>query len=70
MVLLNGSRLVLLLGDSHRNMVWIMRRHLLVYKMTFIRTLIALVAARWWLFYQMDVKNTFLNGDLYKIVYM
>ena len=39
-------------------------------KMTSIRTLIALAAARRWPLYQMDVKNTFLNGDLSEVVYM
>ena len=39
-------------------------------KMTFIRTLIALVAARRWPLYQMNVKNVFMNGGLCEIVYM
>jgi len=41
-----------------------------VAKMTSIRTLIALDVARWWPLYQMDIKNTFLNGDISEIVYM
>ena len=41
-----------------------------VVKMTSIRTLIAFAAARRWSLYQMDVKNAFLNGDLYEVVYM
>ena len=42
----------------------------LVTKMISIRALIALAAARRWLLYQMDVKNTFLSGDLSEVVYM
>ena len=41
-----------------------------VIKMTSIRTLIALAAARRWPLYKMDIKNAFLNGDLFEIVYM
>ena len=39
-------------------------------KMLFICTLIVLAAARRWPLYQMDVKNTFLSGDLSEVVYM
>jgi len=39
-------------------------------KMIYIRILIVLIAARRWPLYQMDVKNTFLNGDLSEVVYM
>ena len=38
--------------------------------MTSICTLLALVAACQWPIYQMDVKNTFLNGEQSEIVYM
>ena len=64
MVLLNVTRLIPLLGDSHMSMVLIMRRNSLVAKITSILTLIALVAARRWPLYQIDLKNVFLNCDL------
>lgn len=38
--------------------------------MTFARTAIALAASYSWPIYQIDVKNTFLNGDLIEVVYM
>ena len=38
--------------------------------MTSIRTILALAAANQWPFYQIDVKNAFLNGDLSEVVYM
>ena len=41
-----------------------------VARLTSVRCLIAVVAFRRWPLYQMDVKNTFLNGDLNKEVYM
>lgn len=37
---------------------------------TTVRTLIAMVAASSWTISQMDVKNTFLHGDLHDKVYM
>ncbi len=42
----------------------------LVAKMTTIRAIIAMVAAKGWSLHQMDVKNVFLHGDLHEEVYM
>jgi hypothetical protein len=42
----------------------------LVAKMTTVRTIIAMVAAKGWSFYQLDVKNIFLHGNLQKEMYM
>ena len=41
-----------------------------VARLSSVRTLIAVSAARKWPFFQMDVKNDFLNGELSKEVYM
>ena len=41
-----------------------------VARLTSIRCLIAVAAIRRWPLYQMDVKNAFLNRDLYEEVYM
>jgi hypothetical protein len=41
-----------------------------VAKMTTVRTIIAMVAAKGWSLHQMDVKNVFLHGDLQEEVYM
>jgi len=35
-----------------------------VAKMAFVRLFIAMAALQQWIFYQLDVKNAFLNGDL------
>jgi len=42
----------------------------LVAKMTIIRVIIAMVAAKGWSLHQMDVKNVFLHGNLQKKVFM
>jgi len=42
----------------------------LVAKMTTVRAIIAMEAAKGWSLHQMDVKNVFLHGDLEEEVYM
>jgi len=39
-------------------------------KLTTLRCLFTIAAARNWFTYQLDVKNTFLHGDLHEIVYI
>ena len=41
-----------------------------VARLSYVRTLIAIFAARKWSLFQMDVKNDFLNGELSEEVYM
>lgn len=38
--------------------------------MTFVRTLLGVAAVIHWPLWQMDVKNTFLDGDLQETIYM
>ncbi|GJW98943.1 ribonuclease H-like domain-containing protein [Tanacetum coccineum] len=42
----------------------------LVVKSGIIQIVLSLVTSRHWLVYQLDVKNSFLHGDLSKTVYM
>ena len=51
-------------------MVWITPRLSLVAKLNSILIIISLVANLDWPLHQLDVKNTFLHGDLNEIVYM
>lgn len=41
-----------------------------VAKMVIVRTIISMATSRGWNLFQMDVNNTFLQGDLYGEVYM
>ncbi len=41
-----------------------------VAKMTIVRAIITMAAAKGWSLHQMDVKNAFLHGDLQEEVYM
>lgn len=42
----------------------------MVAKMTFVRTLLRVAVVIHWPLWQMDVKNTFLDGDLQETMYM
>ena len=41
-----------------------------VAKMDSIRLTLAIAATQWWVVHQMDVKNSFLHGDLSEEIYM
>ena len=41
-----------------------------VFKMTVVRTILAIVASQSWELHQIDVKNAFLHGDLQEEIYM
>jgi hypothetical protein len=69
MVLLIGIKLNLLLEVLRKSTVWTMRRVLLML-LAFVHALLTIVASCHWSLFQMDVKNTFLNGDLSEEVYM
>jgi hypothetical protein len=47
-----------------------MRRHLLLWRDTWNRAIMALAAKLGWKLHQMDVKTTFLNGVVEEEVYM
>jgi hypothetical protein len=56
--------------DLHRNKVLIMRRLFPHKKWATICTLFSLATYNGWKFHQMDVKTSFLNGDLKENVFM
>ena len=71
MVLLNGTRLVSLpKGFTQEYDINYEETISPVAKITSIHTLLALAATRHRPFYQMDVRNAFLNGELSEVVYM
>ena len=41
-----------------------------VAKIAFVRLFIAMAALQKWLFYELDITNTFLSGDLQEEIYM
>ena len=57
-------------GNAHTHGVDYEETFAPVAKMTTIRTIIALVAAKGWRMHLMDVKNAFLHGKLDEEVYM
>ena len=67
---LSATRLVLLQKVSHRSMGLIMKRPLLRLLESHLFEPSAVAAASKWDFFQMDVKNVFLNRNLSEEVYM
>ena len=67
MAQLKGIRLDLWLEVSLNSMRWIISP---VAKITTVRVMLTLDACKFWKLWQMDVKNTFLHGELDKDIYM
>ena len=64
MALLIATRLALLPGVLLRSMGFYEETFAPVSRLSSVRTLISISAARKWPLFQMDVKNDFLNGEL------
>lgn len=68
--LLSDTELALLLNVILRDMVLFMRRLSPIAKLGSFCLLISFAANLGWLLFQLDVKNTFLLGDILEEVYM